>query len=61
MSWSRRFDEPIVLPDGKKLVTLKDGRRLVSEGDSEVGTRDETGAGRWLRFEIRSKPKCDNL
>jgi hypothetical protein len=24
MSWSRRFDEPIVLPNGKKLVTLKD-------------------------------------
>ena len=24
MSWSRRFDEPIILPDGKKLLTLKD-------------------------------------
>jgi hypothetical protein len=24
MSWSRRFDEPIILPNGKKLVTLKD-------------------------------------
>jgi hypothetical protein len=22
--WSRRFDEPIVLPNGKKLLTLKD-------------------------------------
>jgi hypothetical protein len=22
--WSRRFDEPIILPNGKKLVTLKD-------------------------------------
>jgi hypothetical protein len=24
MSWSRRLDEPVVLPNGKKLVTLKD-------------------------------------
>jgi hypothetical protein len=24
MSWSRRFDEPIELPNAKKLVTLKD-------------------------------------
>ena len=24
MSWSRRFDEPIILPNGKKLLTLKD-------------------------------------
>jgi len=23
MSWSRRFDEPIILPNGKKLLTLK--------------------------------------
>ena len=22
--WSRRFDEPIILPNGKKLLTLKD-------------------------------------
>jgi len=24
MSWSRQFDEPILLPDGRKLVTLLD-------------------------------------
>jgi hypothetical protein len=24
MSWSRRFDEPIPLPDGPRLVTLPD-------------------------------------
>jgi len=22
--WSRRFDEPIILPDGRKLIPLKD-------------------------------------
>jgi hypothetical protein len=26
MPWSARFDDPIVLPDGRKLVTLKDAR-----------------------------------
>lgn len=24
MSWSKRFDDPIVLPDGAKLATLRD-------------------------------------
>ena len=24
MSWKRRFDDPIVLPDGRALVTLED-------------------------------------
>jgi hypothetical protein len=24
MTWSRRFDEPIALPDGRELVTLRD-------------------------------------
>jgi hypothetical protein len=22
--WSRRFDEPIILPNGRKLITLRD-------------------------------------
>ena len=24
MSWSREFDEPILLPDGESLITLRD-------------------------------------
>ncbi len=24
MSWSREFDEPIILPDGRKLIALRD-------------------------------------
>ncbi len=24
MAWSRRFDDPIVLPNGRKFITLKD-------------------------------------
>ena len=29
MSWTRKFDEPIVLKDGRKLVSLDDARRLM--------------------------------
>lgn len=29
MTWSRRFDEPIILPDGRKLRTLKDAAEYV--------------------------------
>ena len=29
--WLRRFDDPIVLPDGKKLVTLRDAIKYLSE------------------------------
>ena len=35
--WSRKFDDPIELPDGKKLVTLKDAiehlRKAVPKSD----------------------------
>jgi hypothetical protein len=29
MSWSRRFDEPIILPNGQKLIPLKDATNLI--------------------------------
>jgi hypothetical protein len=29
MNWSRRFDDPIPLPDGRKLRTLKDAAEYV--------------------------------
>ena len=29
MAWSRRFDDPIPLPDGRKLLTLKDAASYV--------------------------------
>jgi hypothetical protein len=32
--WRRRFDEPIPLPDGRKLVTLKGCDRLAGERNS---------------------------
>lgn len=29
MSWSRRFDDPIPLPKGRQLVTLRDAARYI--------------------------------
>src|SRR5260370_42261208 len=29
MSWSRRFDEPIILPDGRTLRTLRDAASYI--------------------------------
>jgi hypothetical protein len=31
MSWGLRFDEPIVLPDGKKLSTLREAIAYLSK------------------------------
>jgi hypothetical protein len=31
VSWSARFDEPIVLPGGKKLVTLRDAALYITK------------------------------
>lgn len=30
MSWSRRFDHPIALPDGRKLLTLRDAGQFIT-------------------------------
>jgi hypothetical protein len=32
--WSREFEEPIVPPDGQKLLTLRDAATLAAEGRS---------------------------
>jgi len=37
MSWSRRFEEPIELPDGRKLKTLAEDIGVAGERDSVVG------------------------
>ena len=31
MSWKRRFDDPIVLPDGRRLVTLQDAGTYITK------------------------------
>lgn len=31
MTWSRRFEDPVIFPDGRKLVTLKDAGRYITK------------------------------
>jgi hypothetical protein len=31
VSWSRKFEEPISLPNGRKLITLRDAAEYVTE------------------------------
>jgi hypothetical protein len=31
LDWSRKFDEPIILPNGRKLVTLKDAGTYITK------------------------------
>jgi hypothetical protein len=35
MSWSARFEDPIPLPNGRKLVTLKDAGAYITSGDRQ--------------------------
>jgi hypothetical protein len=45
--WKRRFDDPIILPDGRKLLTLRDAATYATEliaqraaqGKAQAGTR----------------------
>jgi hypothetical protein len=48
MSWSRRFDEPIILPNGKKLLTLKDAIAWLAKEipKSEHGMKQVQAAAR---------------
>jgi hypothetical protein len=36
MTWSRRFDEPIALPDGRALITLRDAGAHISSLSAET-------------------------
>jgi hypothetical protein len=31
MTWSRRFEDPVILPDGRKLVTLEDAGNYITK------------------------------
>jgi hypothetical protein len=39
--WSRKFDEPIPLPNGRELVTLEDAGRYVDALPRRVHEREE--------------------
>ena len=48
MAWSRRFDDPIMLPNGKTLVTLEDaGNYITKLPKAEHDARN--GRPRWRR------------
>jgi hypothetical protein len=44
VSWSKRFDVPIVLPDGSKLQTLADARRHLLALPKRDHDRPDVGA-----------------
>ncbi|WP_049823926.1 hypothetical protein [Bradyrhizobium sp. WSM2254] len=39
--WSRRFFDPIILPDGRKLVTLRDAATYITEPPKADHNADE--------------------
>jgi hypothetical protein len=41
LSWKRRFDDPIVLPDGRQLVTLQDAGGTARGGEADGVTLRE--------------------
>jgi hypothetical protein len=41
LSWSREFDEPILLPDGRKLVTLRDAASYITGLPKKEATEPE--------------------
>ena len=51
MPWSRRFDRPIILPNGKKLETLDDARAyiLALPKSKQAATEWQTAAGELLK------------
>jgi hypothetical protein len=45
MSWSRRFDDPIPLPDGRSLKTLRDaGNYIIALGKARAGPEWQAAA-----------------
>jgi hypothetical protein len=41
LSWKRRFDDAIVLPDGRKLITLEDAGNHITELPEAVHEAEE--------------------
>ncbi|WP_316173628.1 MULTISPECIES: hypothetical protein [unclassified Bradyrhizobium] len=56
MSWSRHFDSPITLPDGRKLVTLRDaGEYIRGLSESEQAKDYWQAAAQALLLVVESK------
>ncbi len=41
--WRRRFDDPIPLPKGRQLVTIKDAARYISKSYRRQNSRSRNG------------------
>ena len=41
MTWSAAFDEPIALPDGRKLLTLRDAGAYIQDLPAKLQQHDE--------------------
>jgi len=50
MTWSRRFDDPILLEDGRKLATLRDAGDYIASLPASTQRRPE--------WRARPKPCC---
>jgi len=48
MAWFKRFHDPIILPDGRKLLTYRDAAEYITALPKAQHER-QTGESRWKR------------
>jgi hypothetical protein len=62
MGWDREFSEPILLPKGKKLTTLRDAALYITKlpkAEHDAGARATNGRPRWKRYcRLRAAPSA---
>lgn len=56
MAWDQAFSAPIILPDGRKLLTLRDAAEFITKGAEKSARRVEQQygleeLGPWENFE----------
>jgi hypothetical protein len=62
VSWSRRFEEPILLPDGRKLRTLREAINWLAKEVLKSEHKNGEGAdGRSLRHARSRAQRADDL
>ncbi|MGY2906487.1 hypothetical protein [Bradyrhizobium sp. URHC0002] len=49
MAWLRRFYDPIILPDGRKLLTLRDAAEYIIKLPKADHDADERQSARYFR------------
>jgi hypothetical protein len=56
VAWSRKFDEPIVLPDGRKLMTLRDAADYNGPAEGSIRFTGMAGCHNSLGAALESEP-----